>query len=244
MRPLSAAVLLDLWERGHALPQARQALLLLAASSPDEAPEALARLPVGRRDARLLTLRVQTFGDRLDSLVTCPACGEPLALNVPAGSLRAEAPDDAPEDLVLERDGYTVRFRLPTTEDLMAVAGMGGDGAGPAHLLARCVVEAHRDGEALAAADLPTTMTSAVTERMEAADPQARVLLDLTCPACGHRWQSLFDVVSYFWAEIDAWARRTLREVHTLAAAYGWREADILSMSAWRRHHYLTMLHG
>jgi hypothetical protein len=77
---------------------------------------------------------------------------------------------------------------------------------------------------------------------MAACDPQAEVLLDLNCPACGHGWQALFDVVAFFWAELAAQAKRLLREVHTLARAYGWREADILGMSARRRQFYLEMV--
>ena len=42
--------------------------------------------------------------------------------------------------------------------------------------------------------------------------------------------------------EIHAWAKRTLREVHTLASAYGWSEREILSMSAVRRALYLEMV--
>jgi hypothetical protein len=33
-----------------------------------------------------------------------------------------------------------------------------------------------------------------------------------------------------------------MRQVHTLALAYGWREIDILAMSSWRRQAYLEML--
>jgi hypothetical protein len=33
-----------------------------------------------------------------------------------------------------------------------------------------------------------------------------------------------------------------MREVHRLARVYGWREADILSMSASRRQFYLEMV--
>jgi hypothetical protein len=66
-------------------------------------------------------------------------------------------------------------------------------------------------------------------------------MLDFACPSCGHEWQSLFDIAAFFWAEIAAQARRLLREVHQLASAYGWREADILAMSARRRRAYLEM---
>ena len=66
----------------------------------------------------------------------------------------------------------------------------------------------------------------------------------LYCPECGHRWHATFDIVSFFWSEIDAWAYRTLHQVHRLASAYGWREADILAMSPWRRQFYLSLQNG
>jgi hypothetical protein len=77
---------------------------------------------------------------------------------------------------------------------------------------------------------------------MSRADPQADVRLALTCPACRHQWRSIFDIVTFFWIELDVWARRTLRDVHALARAYGWREADILALSPQRRQCYLEMI--
>jgi hypothetical protein len=51
----------------------------------------------------------------------------------------------------------------------------------------------------------------------------------------------LFDVVSYFWGEIEDWAMRLFRDVHSLAAAYGWSEREIIGMSARRRRLYLEL---
>jgi hypothetical protein len=79
---------------------------------------------------------------------------------------------------------------------------------------------------------------------MAECDPQAEVLLDLACPACDHRWPLLFDATAYLWAEIAVHARRLLREVHLLARAYGWREADVLALSAARRSYYLDLVSG
>ena len=76
---------------------------------------------------------------------------------------------------------------------------------------------------------------------MAEADPQADVQLALVCPACGHTWQATFEIVSFLWAELSAWAERTLADVHALASTYGWREADILAMSARRRQRYLEL---
>jgi hypothetical protein len=53
-----------------------------------------------------------------------------------------------------------------------------------------------------------------------------------------------FDIASYFWDEINAWANRILREVHILASRYGWSERDILALSPWRRQFYLDMVNA
>jgi hypothetical protein len=90
--------------------------------------------------------------------------------------------------------------------------------------------------------EVPPTLITAIAEKMEQHDPQANVQLNLTCAACGHDWLTIFDIVSYLWSEINNWARHLLRETHILASAYGWREADILGMSAQRRRFYIDMI--
>ena len=77
---------------------------------------------------------------------------------------------------------------------------------------------------------------------MADADPQAQIKLALVCPGCSYAWHALFDVAAFLWSEVHAWAKRILYEVHTLARAYGWREADILAMSARRRQIYLDLV--
>ena len=60
-------------------------------------------------------------------------------------------------------------------------------------------------------------------------DPLADVRLNLHCPDCAQEWEAGFDIVSFIWAELNAWARRLLGEVHELALTYGWSEAEILA---------------
>ena len=80
MQPLSAAHLLDVWERGRARTPVERAVLLLCAACPESDFEAIAGLPVGRRDGLLLTWRDWTFGSDLTGLLECPACGQHLSL--------------------------------------------------------------------------------------------------------------------------------------------------------------------
>lgn len=237
MRPLSASQLLDIWDRGQALSTPRQALLLLGAACP-EPPAALAALTVGERDARLLTLREWSFGPRLQSVAPCPACSEQLELDFAIADIRVPTGDPAPREL--KAGDWQLRYRLPNAGDLVALAEGGGPATGRT-LLQRCLLEARHCAQEAPPSDLSPEVARRVSEAMADADPQADVRLNLSCPACAHPWLAPFDIGAFFWAEIEAWAIRTLREVHALARAYGWSEAEILALSPLRRQCYLEL---
>lgn len=240
MRPLSAAEMLQVWERGQARPPVEKALALLAAACPEETLDELGGLPIGRRDARLMVLREWTFGPRLASVAACPACGDRLEISAGVADLLVRVEESPPERLELEVGERRLAFRLPDSRDLLVLAGAGDLPSLRRRLLGRCLLTAS-EGQP---DDLPDEAVEAVAARMAEADPQADVRLSLSCPACGHAWLAVFDIVTFFWREIEAWALRTLREVHTLAAAYGWREAEVLALSPWRRQIYLQMVGG
>jgi hypothetical protein len=244
MQPLSAAQLLDAWERGRAKSLPERALLLLAAACPLTPAEELGRLRIGQRDARLLTLREWTFGSCLVGLANCPDCGERVEAAFDAADIRAAAESETAEVLALGVADHAVRFRLPSSLDLLAVAASQDLETARRTLFERCLVAALRRDEPVAAAELPTEVVQAVMAGMAAADPQADVQLALSCPACGRQWLMAFDIVAFFWSEVQTWAQRILREVHVLATAYGWREADILALSPQRRQIYLDMVSG
>ncbi len=244
MRPLSAAQLLDAWEQGLSEPACRRALPLLAAASPDASPETVAVLSIGERDRSLLTLREWTFGPQLASVSSCSACSEQLEWTVDTTDLWAAKPPELTGELSLEVDHYRVSFRLPNSLDLAAVAECTDGETARRLLLERCISAVQLEGQDISSNNLPDPVMNAVVNRMGEVDPQADMQVDLACPACGHRWRALFDIESFFWSEINAWAQRILLEVHTLARAYGWREMDILNLSPWRRQFYLGLVGG
>lgn len=240
MRPLTAQEMLDAWERGRGSSSTDRALLLLAHACPDTSWEALAALPIGERDARLLTLREWAFGPSLTSVTACPACGERLELSFTTADVRVARPAPVDDELAVETDGYEVAFRLPTSTDL---DGLADRPDAREVLLERCLESARRDGKRRSVRQLPEPVLDAVVRRMGEADPQADVHTRVVCPECAHAWQAVFDIVSFLWAELESWAHRTLREVHVLASAYGWREGDVLALSPWRRQVYLQLAH-
>lgn len=241
MHPLSAAQLMDVWERGYGQTPAQRALTLLNAASIEESPEELAHLTVGQRDARLLRLRELIFGSTLASIVVCPNCGETLEFSVDVRDVLVES--EPPAEVTLTIEGYDMRVRLPTAADLIAVAStQKRPEEGRRLLVQRCMLQLEKEGVPADVMDLPEDVIAAIGESLAEADPQADIELAVECPACEYAWNAPLDIVTFFWTEIDAWARRTIQEIHTLASAYGWREADILAMSAWRRQLYLQMV--
>jgi len=241
MRALSAHELLDAWEKCLGRPPHERALTLLSALGGGDAG-ALSRLSIGRRDGALLELRERVFGPRLTSLASCPACGERMEMELEVGDLLVEQHDEQPASLALRAGDYDVLFRLPDTNDLAALAPCEDAPEAARALLSRCVLSARLGDEEVDAARLPPEVLEAVGSRMGEADPQGDMRLALVCPACAHAWQESFDIGQFLWGELNAWAARTLGEVHRLAKAYGWREADILSLSPQRRRIYLDMV--
>jgi hypothetical protein len=245
MQSIPAQALLTIWEQGWSQPPVWRALWLLAAAAPDDVlTEELAALPIGQRDRHLLVLRQQLFGPSLPGVATCPACGEPLEFSFSVSDVLVETAEPEPAVTELTSRGYTLQLRPPSSQDLLAAAQLSDPTEAEQQLLARCIVEATRQGKTANVKRLPATVRQAVEARLAEIDPQANVTINLNCPACRHEWPLLFDILSYLWQEIDAWAWRTLYEVHQLAAAYGWREADSLALSPWRRRQYLEMAYG
>jgi hypothetical protein len=244
-RDLSPINLLSIWERGRLALPVERALLLLEAVLPSEPNGSTSSWTIGQRDAALFELRRDLFGDVLECVTRCQACMESLELVLHTDELLALRGDlrvssvsggERVPQLDVDIGGRSIRVRLPTQEDVLAVARAGDDGVA---LLERCMLDAPSGaGVDTMSPEIIDSISTAIAE----ADPLADLELAVVCPACGNRWTASFDIASFLWSELESWALRTLREVHALASAYGWREADILSLSPARRAAYLELV--
>jgi hypothetical protein len=176
--------------------------------------------PVERRDAALLDLRAARFGPRLALLAACPACGEQIEAAL-------EVADVRPVERALAADGRT--FRSPALDDLRDAAACADPGEARALLTTRCLVSGDPDGAA---------------EAFAAALAAAERLVGLACPTCEATSEAPFDAGAFVLAEARAEAGRIIDEVHELAVAYGWTEADVLALSPRRRSSYLRLVRG
>ena len=242
MRNLNAVDMLNVWEQGLNRSLLQRTIIMLVAAFPEMGPDTIAELSIGSRDRCLLSVRERLFGSRLVNNAVCPQCAGRIEWEQDISELVVESADhQAAHHNRLEIDDYRLDFRLPNSIDM---AELEGSSAAVAlqQLLKRCILSAEHAGAICDIDQLPEPVIQALNQRIEELDPQAEILIRLTCPDCSHRWEVFFDIAGFLWAEINEWAERMLQTVHKLAHAYGWTERDILALSPVRRQLYLGMV--
>lgn len=214
-------------------------------------PDAVRNLTVGDREALLLHLRRLTLGNRLQCVLSCPEpdCGEKMDLELKVGELLLPPYPHAQEryEATVRENGtaYGVRFRLPTGADQEAAASLAHSGPQAAAdlVLRRCVERVTAEGEnGQPIEDWPPAVAQQLAAIMAELDPQAELTLNLNCPVCGHAFSTLLDTAAFFFQELAGRVRHLYREVHLLAFYYHWSEAEIMGMTARKRHRYLDLL--
>jgi hypothetical protein len=242
MQAFSAAQLLSIWESCGELRGRQRSAALLQRVSPDGPEVDLCAWTLGQWNAALLDLREAIFGPQLALTLPCPDCRERLELDVSLEALRM-GPTDARE-LSANVDDWQVRFRLPTIADIEAVSSTAtaSEAALEDQLLSRCLLHAACAGAERDTAALPAEVRARIDAVMSAADPQGGGLIEVGCSACEQTTTVALDLGALLWQELDAWAHHILSEVHVLASVYGWREADVLGLSARRRSAYLQLI--
>jgi hypothetical protein len=244
MRPLSVQEMIRVWERGNLRSPIDQALLLLDSEGTEDSLSQLAKLDVAERDRRLLQLREKTFGSHLSCSVDCPWCSEDLQFEMETRQILQPPLPEQAATFQGSMDDLTVAFRLPNSEDLIEGMKAVSVEEGRGRILERCLLSVRKLGAEVSFDQFSSGDMEKLCILMGDADPQAETRFSVQCLSCGKTWQVTFDVASFFWKEISVRARRALSEVHVLASAYGWNEAEILGMSSSRREFYLQMVNS
>ena len=146
---------------------------------------------------------------------------------------------DVVEEMVVELQVEVLEeWRRPNSRDLALAVAAADPEEARRIMLSRCVRGEIGGVDATVWAE---TNGTALAGRMGELDPLAEVLIDLRCERCGQQWQALFDIVTFFWTELQARSRRLLQEVDLLARNYGWTEDAVLRLSEQRRRLYVDM---
>ncbi len=197
-------------------------------------------LSVGERETVLWRMRAMLSGDRIDAVVTCPACDEKVSIEfqvadfLELGSVRTRG-------VVAERvGGRMVEFRVPNGGDLEDLAGRRVDiEQAEAELAAACLLSV--DGRSPTVDDI-AELGGPIGDRMAALDPAAELLFESVCPVCDFPITASLDATGFLLEEMASGARYLFHEVHILASTYHWSESEILDLTPRRRHLYLDLI--
>jgi len=235
------ARLLAAWEAGAGAPElARGCAVLGAAGLAD--PASLLDLPVGLVGLLGIRCFLTSFGPRVDALTACQACGATLDVALSLTELlpgQSDVPGldgaEEPPERTLPLARGVVTVRSPTVRDLLAAAA---DRDPRGELVRRC---AQRAGSAVEVADLGPGELALVDEALEELSGVGLITARAACPDCGQPVAALLDPAALLWQQVQGAAPALLRDVATLAAAFGWSEREILALPAARRHVYLQL---
>ena len=219
---MTEADLLNAWPLDGGPPLLRFARFFAALQ--DAAPP-WAEQTLGSCNRHLARLHRQMIGRPVEAVVSC-ACGEDLEVALPLEAIAA-APDPAPR-IEIAAPGPR-QFRLPHLSEI-ALAGR------PQDLAARCALD---DG-----GPVPEPYLGALDEAWSQADPAAEITLDLTCPSCGAEVRARADLALFVARDLDLKVQGLVAEIHGLARAYGWTEAEVLAVPPARRRAYAALISG
>jgi hypothetical protein len=178
---------------------------------------------VNRRLQGLIAVATATRGADWTSTVRCEACGALMDLPLRLDAFRRDE-----DPLAIALDG--VEIALPTGADQKAWLEAGTDG--PAAMQARLLPPSLAGREAEVEAALAD------------ADPLTVLAIETGCPECGAANALELDLEATCLALLAMEQRRLVDDVHALAAAYHWSEAEILAVPPRRRRLYLDRIAG
>jgi hypothetical protein len=239
MRAVTQSDLLALWESGKALHPLDWGLLAVNTMFPETQPDSVADWPIGRRNRALVEMQLACFGPALRGWTSCRRCADKLGFALDGRALAESPLPNQAEPIVV--NGRS--FRLPTSRDLARIAAEDDPGTAAVALVEMCRIDGEPVERSFATEiDWTKEDLDAIGDKMALADPLGEIMLYFDCPQCGESFEDSLDLPTFLRAEIEGRAKRLLREVHTLASAYGWGEAEILSLNPARRQFYLEMV--
>jgi hypothetical protein len=235
--------LITLWETGRRLSPPEKALLLLTHGQDGGKQAVIRRWPIGRRDRALIQLFTATFGAVDSALSTCPDCQQSVAFPIDFQTM-ATGPVQDQGRLRFNHAGVGYPFRLPNSDDLLAITSEADEARALQLLASNCISSSPGDAgqEADNGKRWSDGALKALAAAIEAHDPYAEIRLALACPECGGQWQEPLDIVDYFWRVLTQEAQTLLAQVDLLARAYGWSQEEILNLGASRRALYVEMI--
>lgn len=248
-RPLTGAVELTLAEAAAAAcPMPARVTAALAASletvvGKTPLPEVVAGLSVADRQFLMLELAARLGVGESWLTACCESCRERFDFAVDYRNLPVKEAGEGYPFADVETGLGPFRFRVPTGADQEFLADQD-DAEALRCLLTRCL--AARPGQV---ADMRSSREivdsfsaddiGRIETALEAVAPEVAVAVQAACPVCGAL--HVIDVNPYQ-ALSRTLREDLLQEIHIIASAYHWGEAEILELPLDRRRRYLDLI--
>jgi len=196
-----------------------------------------AELPIADLDFLLLRVRQTQVGDLIRAEAVCPVsdCAKPVDVSFRVSGYLAYHRPVRPHGVTDVADGWyhasnvDAEFRAPRASDLIMAAETGNPAA---FLVTRC----------MRPSDAGPRVRRRVERLVSLMAPSLAEDLAARCAECGSSIRLRFDPLDYVLRELRGQALGIHDDVHILASAYHWREADILALPRSRRAMYVEMV--
>lgn len=236
MRLDDAAAVLDVWTAGSGVHPVLRGAAVVGPQGPTDG-RSLTDVPLAALATAALALLARHSTAPLDTLARCPRCDEEIELALPWEALRED--ETPPQTLRVPTSAGPLVLRAPTTGDLLALVDADPVEARDA-VLGRCA--RHPDGTAVDTSTLAEPDLVALADATERLTGLAVAEVATRCPTCDRPIALVVHPENLLWQAVETAAGRALREVATLAAAFGWSEADVLAVPPARRRAYLELV--
>jgi hypothetical protein len=204
-------------------------------------PSVLRSAPVGDRVAALIAIAALTGDGTFSVPLRCPAeaCRDELELEVTWAEIRTIAASAADGPFEVDADGLRYVVRRPTGIDQEAWAGTAsrGETVDARAVLSRLIVDGPLDR-------LTDSRIAALEAALDERDPLVTFGVSVGCPTCGLVTPRELPLVAMAASVLRRRQALILDDIHDLAHAYGWSEAAILAIPAWRRAAYRARITG
>ena len=191
-------------------------------------------LTAADRDRILAVIYILTYGERVDTMVSCDFCGKSYEVDFSLNDLVNEVYDEASSNQLDSDGNFTLddgrSFRLPTGRDELTLVVAQPDQNLKA-ILKHCVIQGD-----------PTKDPKKVAEAIERIAPPLNIKLDTVCAECSKGQAIGFDIQTYLLESLRAERIHFNYEIHLIARVYRWSLEEIYSLPRSQRQAYVSLI--
>ena len=150
---------------------------------------------------------------------------------------------DAKDRVTVRGNGEELRLRKPTGQDQRDwLQHAYADEQSAIRAMVRMLLISEKEGPAPFPGHLPADLLADISRALDEADPLINYRCPVVCPYCDHQATYPIDLEAFALKQLQQAQHNLLNNVHRLASAYHWSEAEIFAVPPWRRALYLKRI--